>query len=138
LSTPETFLDSNVLVEFLLNKHTDEAERIRNLFRRVATQDEIIHLSATVLFEAAFVVTRRYDISREEAARAFKRLIALPGVRLPEPMIITDTLDLWVKETPLSFADCYHLMLTRHLGLDAIYTFDKKMGRLPDITRREP
>lgn len=51
---------------------------------------------------------------------------------------ILDALLFWVGQPALDFADCYHLALTKSLGLDAIYTFDKKMDRYPGVTRLEP
>ncbi len=39
---------------------------------------------------------------------------------------------------PLSFADCFHLTLTKELGMTQIYTFDRKMNRFPGVERLEP
>jgi len=51
---------------------------------------------------------------------------------------IIDALEFWVSQPPLDYADCYHLALTRELGLTGIYTFDRKKDRYPGVERIEP
>jgi hypothetical protein len=46
--------------------------------------------------------------------------------------------NLWSTQGPLSFADCFHLALTRQLGMTRIVTFDQKMDRYPGVERVEP
>jgi len=43
-----------------------------------------------------------------------------------------------VAEPSLSFADSYHLSLAKHLGLNQIISFDRKIAKDPAITRFEP
>ena len=46
--------------------------------------------------------------------------------------------DLWLRECAPSFADCYHLCLAHQLRLPTILSFDRKLNRLPGVTRVEP
>ena len=56
----------------------------------------------------------------------------LPGKRRFREMF-----DMYVN-TSLSFADAYHLVLMKRLGLTEIVTFDKRIERTPGIKRIEP
>lgn len=77
-------------------------------------------------------------ISRTLIAETLSELLLLNGFLLDREQELLEAMRLWVKESPLSFAGCYHLVLTKSLGLTEIYTFDKKMDRYPGVTRVEP
>jgi predicted nucleic acid-binding protein len=65
-------------------------------------------------------------------------ILDLTGVVLPGKRMFNYVFDLYVREAGLSFADCYHATLTKQLRLKTILSFDRKMGRIPGITRAEP
>ena len=51
---------------------------------------------------------------------------------------IVAALDFWQTHPALDYADCFHLTLTKDLGMSGIYTFDRKMDRFPGVERIEP
>ena len=132
------FVDANILIEHLVGENPETRSRSTALFARVRMGELTITMSATVIFETCWVLSRRYRVPRADIRDALTAIILLPGLSLEHREVVLESLDLWVKETPLSFADCYHLLSARHLGLTQIYTFDKKMNRLPGVTRVEP
>ena len=134
----EAFLDTNVLIDFLWPEHKDHHLRAVNLFNDVEAGRLRLHLAPTTIFEAAYVFDRVYRTPRQQIASALANVLALNGISLPERAAIISTLDLWARESPLSFADCYHLVLAESLGLEAISSFDRKMGRYPGVERLEP
>jgi predicted nucleic acid-binding protein len=64
--------------------------------------------------------------------------VSNPGISTDHPEAIQQALRLWAREGPLSFPDCFHLALTRQLGMTRIVTFDQKMDRYPGVERIEP
>lgn len=134
----EAFLDTNVLIDFLWPEHEDHHQRAVRLFHEVEAGQLRLHLAPTTIFEAAYVFDRVYHSPRQQIADVLTNLLALSGLVLPERTDIITTIGLWARESPLSFADCYHLVLAESLGLDAIYSFDRKMGRYPGVARLEP
>lgn len=70
-----------------------------------------------MVFEAVYLLERTSGNPRSLIASAFTELLALPNLHCRDKELLQETLDLWVKETPLSFADCYHRLYARHLGL---------------------
>ena len=65
-------------------------------------------------------------------------LITLPGLVVEQANAVESALRFWSHQGPLSFVDCFHLALTRALGMTQIYTFDRKMDRFPGVERVEP
>jgi predicted nucleic acid-binding protein len=134
----EAFLDTNILIDALVPAHADHHARAVRLISKASHGDVILHLSVTVILEATFVLTRAYRVPRRDIANELTNLLHLNNLVIPDKPLIAATLRLWTEESPLSFADCYHLVLASSLGLDAIYSFDRKMGRYPRVERIEP
>lgn len=57
---------------------------------------------------------------------------------MAEEHAVVDALGFWAGQPAFDYADCYHLALTRQLGMTQIYSYDKKMDRYPGVERVEP
>lgn len=132
------FLDSSVLVDAFQDSHLDHHTPAKSLLNQAAKGQVELHLSSTVLLETAYVLSKTYAVPRQLLANAFRGLLNMPAIVSPEIEVLRRTVDLWERESPLPFADCYHLVLAESLGLDAIYSFDRKMDRYPGVERLEP
>jgi len=121
-----------------MQNHEDHSPRASQLIVDISAGRQFGAMSETVVFETIFTVTKYYRVPRAAVKTAMERILQLENLSCPHKPLLHETLSLWVRETPLSFADCYHLVLTKALGLTEIYTFDKKMGRYPGVTRIEP
>jgi predicted nucleic acid-binding protein len=131
-------LDTNILARYLLNDIPDHSERARNLLRSAARGDEALFLPASVFVEISHLMTRRRSIPRQRVATALMQLLRFEVIHIQERNAVADALTFWEATGGLSFVDCYHLALTRHLGMTQIYTFDRKMNRFPGVARIEP
>jgi len=131
-------IDTNILLRHLLQDHDDHSPRASALLLEVRRGQRRIFCPATVIFEAIHILHGRAGLPRNKIAWALKNLIELPNFVLSEERVVVDALDFWAEQSPLDYADCYHLALTKALGLTEIYTFDKKMGRFPGVERIEP
>lgn len=131
------FIDSNVFVNHLLGTHPEHAPASTALLKRIQSGELVAWITETVAFETIFLLERSFHISRADIAPMFSGLLLLPNLHCRDKGLLLDTIDLWTQETPLSFADCYHLLYARHIGLTQIYTFDRKMNRLPGVARVE-
>ncbi len=136
--TRDGFLDTSVLIDALVPSHPDHHERAARLLDQVSQGNAVLHVSVSVILEATFVLTKAYGIPRREVATELSNILALAFLRSPDKEALVRTLGLWARESPLSFADCYHLVIAESLGLHAIYSFDRKMGRYPGVERIEP
>jgi predicted nucleic acid-binding protein len=131
------FLDTNVLVYHSLQNHPHHSPRCTALLLALAEGKYQAHCSSTVVLEAIYVLEKVYGVPRGDTYSTIHDLASIPSIQFDNRQAILDALEFWKDNTPLSFEDCFHLVLTKHLGLDSIYTFDKKMNRYPGVTRIE-
>lgn len=134
----ERFLDTNVLIRHLTQDHADHSPRSSRLIADVFAGIQIVHVSETMIFETVFTLSSMYKVPRAEISEVLIPFLRNQHIRCHRRLELTATLEYWAAQTPLSYADCYHLTLARSLGLTEIYSFDKKIDRFPDVTRVEP
>lgn len=135
---PDTFLDTNVLLRHILRNHPEHSPRARAFLERVAQGEVATRTADTVVFETVFTLEKLYRTLRTDIRDAVLPIIELPGIELPDKASFRVVFDLYVRHRSLSFADCYHAVLARQLGLEKILSFDRGFDRLPDIHRIEP
>ena len=135
---PDAFLDTNIPLRHVLQDHPDHSPRATALIDAIEQGKRAVRLADTVVFEAVFTLEKTYRVPRTEIRDALQPILDLPGVVLPGKRVFREVFDLYAREPALSFADCYHLILTKQLGLSQILSFDQKLGRMPGITRTEP
>lgn len=88
--------------------------------------------------ECTYVLHQQFSAPREEIAPLLTNIISLPHVDCDFKSSLLRSLSFWQDNPGLDFADCYHLALTKELGMTQIYSFDKKMDRYPGVERIEP
>jgi predicted nucleic acid-binding protein len=132
------FIDTNVLVYSIANNHPDYSPRCISLLEELALAQTSAVCAATAIFEAIYILHKQRGSSRIPVARSLTAIVRIPAISFEHREVLVDALRFWTDQSALDFADCYHLALTQSLGLNAIYTFDKKMDRYPGVTRLEP
>ncbi len=132
------FLDSNILVYHLTHIPESYGVRCTALLLELAEGRIAASCSSTVILEAAFVMEKRFSVPRAEIAPKLRDIVKIEAIQFDHREAILAALEFWVNQGPLSFADCYHLALTKSIGLDTIFTFDRKMNRYPGVARVEP
>lgn len=95
-------------------------------------------MPVTAMFECIYTCQSMREVPNEALADVLIEILHFPGVVTDNLGALVNALELWRTQGPLSFADCYHLALTKELGMTQIYTFDKKMDRYPGVERIEP
>jgi predicted nucleic acid-binding protein len=131
-------LDTNVICRHALDDHDQHSPRAKALFERVAQGEAHVFCPSTAIFEAIYVLNGRNESPRADVATYFATILEYPGFHPEHPESIGAAFELWTGNPVLDFADCYHLALTKELGMTQIYTFDKKMDRFPGVERIEP
>lgn len=132
------FIDTNILVYYLAQNHESFSSRSRILLDDLAAGRTTATCASTVIVETVCVLEKGFLVPRAAAYSALKSIVSMPAIAFDFREALLAALDFWNAQGPLSFADCYHLALAKVLGADAIYTFDKKIGRYPGVERLEP
>lgn len=133
----EPFLDTNILIRHLTQDHPTHSPRSTAFLQRIQSGELKVTTSVLVVFETVYILQRIYRISRADIAAAILPLLDLPGIHLPEKPLISPTFDIFVNKN-LSFADSFHAVLVRLLGLNEIVSFDEGFDRISWLTRVEP
>jgi predicted nucleic acid-binding protein len=131
-------IDTNVLVYHLSGENGSLSTRSSALMHRLRAGQEEVFLPVTVVFECVYIFQSTYKVPKDHLASLLIEVLKFPGIVTDRLDAMVDALHFWGNQGPLDFADCYHLALTKSLGLDAIYTFDRKMDRYPGVARIEP
>lgn len=131
-------LDINILIYHLTQNHDDHASRCNFLMRSVRMGRQSVYCSSTAIMECTFVLEKQFSAPREEIAPLLANIISLPHVVCDFKQSLLEGLEFWQLNLGLDFADCFHLALTKELGMTQIYSFDKKMDRFEGVERIEP
>jgi predicted nucleic acid-binding protein len=132
------FIDTNIFIYHLTNNHPEHSSRCTALMEQIEAGEIDAVTAVTAVDETLRVLTIVFGHDRPAAALALSTLMSQPEFDIDHRRAVLDAINFWSLQSPLSFVDCYHLMLTKDLGMTEIYTFDKKMHRFPGVSHIEP
>lgn len=115
-------LDANVVLRYLLQDIQEQYEKSSRLII-----GSVCYVSDVIITEAAFVLEKRLDLSREDVVSLLKGFIGLPTVVCNDGLLHA-TIALFASSEKLSFPDCYAAVEAR-LNQDTLVTFDKDLIR---------
>lgn len=136
--TRAVFVDTNVLLRFLLGDHENHSPRAHAFFESARDGSSQLWCSSTVVFEVVFILERNLKKTRSEVGAAVSMLVRSPMIRIQDSDGIYAAAQLYVKHPQLSFADCFHAALALESASRTIATFDKEFDRVEGLIRIEP
>ena len=138
MSEPYCFIDTAFVIRQLTRDVEPLSTYASALFAAIEREELTAQTSVTVVLETIYVMTTQYHAGRIELAEGLASLLALDGIELAGKRHVLEALQLWALIRRLSFADAYHLVLTKYSLHKRIATFDKGMDNcLPNVTRIE-
>lgn len=132
------FIDTNILLRHLLGDQMEQSPASLHVFEELAEGTRCARVSATVFFEAVYILTTHYSIDRARTAEALREIASLSSIEFPDRAAVLAALDLYEQHPVLSFADCLHAALSLEFCQGKVYTYDRKFGQVPGIARLEP
>jgi predicted nucleic acid-binding protein len=133
-----SFLDTSVLLRHYLQDHEDQSPRAKALIRAILRGERSVQIADTVVFETVYVLEKSYRVPRALIRDLLQEFLDMPGVLLPGKRIYRAVFANYTARLALSFADCFHLELAKHLAQGNVIAFDRKMGTVEGIVREEP
>jgi len=131
-------LDTNVLARYYVEDAADaEADRQREVARRLIESGSPLAVCKTVLLELEWVMRGYYRFAREEVAGIYRHLLSMPNLEVEDKIAVSRALEHY--EVGLDFADALHHASYR--DCDTMVTFDdrklsrksKRMGLSPSV-----
>jgi predicted nucleic acid-binding protein len=135
---PILFLETNVFLRHLTADHPEYSPRASAFFDRIQRGEVVVRITDTVVFETVFTLQSFYRVPRDVIRDSLLSILEMPGIVLPGKNDLREVFDLYVAHRSISYADCFHAVLLKRLGLTTIVSFDRDVDPLPDITRVEP
>ncbi len=78
-----------------------------------------------------------YEVPRERVAELMRAAIALPSIGTVGPPSLVRALEIYEVDR-LDFAEAYLVAQAEATGVNTVLSFDRTIGRVTTVTRREP
>ena len=127
-------LDTNVLVQLLIEDDAAQTRRARSLVDAAVEQEEVVLVSLPVLLEAEWVLRSRYEIPPEAILGLFRAALETRELAFEDEAAIEEALFNW-QEDLSGFSDCLIVAHNRQLGCRSTATFDGRAARLPGASK---
>lgn len=131
------FLDTNILLRYLVGENDEQAERSLNLLMRIERGEEKVFTSSLVIFETVFTLQKFYKVPRQEIAEQILNIISMRSLQLPDKSIYQRAFHLYISKN-ISFADAYNAAYALEEERPVIYSWDTDFDKIDGITRLEP
>ena len=122
------FLDTNVILRYLLNDKPDQFDKIKETFSLLKTGKINGYILSEVLLEAYYVLVSFYKMPKKEALISLKKLLLYKGFIGKEKEILLNAIDHVLNNTSVGLLD-WVLCLKSKRKNGTILTFDKKLER---------
>ncbi len=133
----EAYVDSNVLIRFLMGDDPEMAERVRRSLTAAADGQIRLILTPVVMAELVWTLSSFYRLKRKEVAGNLLRLLTLRGLEVRDRDAVTVALSLF-GERNLDFVDAFLAACALVEGPGQICTFDRHFRNIPGLTVVEP
>ena len=122
-------VDINLLVRLIVRDDPEQIGRAENFVERGAW---VSHLA---LAEATWVLAAVYGRDPRSIAAAIERLLHHTSVTIQDSDVVAAALAHFRKRPALGFSDCMLLEVARKAGHLPLGTFDRNLGKLPDVQK---
>jgi predicted nucleic-acid-binding protein len=125
------WLDTNVILRFLIRDNESLFEKARKLFTEAEQGNLRLFLHPLVVAELVWTLDSFYGYTKKEIITVVGALIEADGIYLQELDIVRNALYLY-EEKNVDYIDAYLAAYAISNKPDAVYSFDKKhFGKLP-------
>ena len=133
------FLDTNIILRYLLRDDEPKAQRCLELLEKAERREIILHTTDLVIAETVWVLESpsTYNLPKDRIRDLLLPIILLPGLRLTDKRLYRRIFDLYVNQD-IDFIDAYNVAHLEKWGLRQIYSYDLDFDRISGITRLEP
>jgi predicted nucleic acid-binding protein len=133
------FLDTNVILRFLLQDHPEHSAPSTALFHQLETGQIQLVTSHAVITEVVHVLSSRtlYAMSRVDIRDRLLPLLSWPSLVISEKQSLVRALDIYILAT-IDFVDALMIAQMEHDQLHTVVSFDRDFDKFQHIRRREP
>ncbi|BAI79890.1 conserved hypothetical protein [Deferribacter desulfuricans SSM1] len=122
------FLDTNVILRYLLKDKPEQFNEIKETFSLLKTGKIKGYILSEVLLETYYVLVSFYNVPKEEALISLKKLLLYKGFIGKEKEILLNAIDYVLNNPKVGLLD-WVLCLKSKQKNGAILTFDKILAK---------
>jgi predicted nucleic-acid-binding protein len=127
------FIDTNLLLRFLLDDLPEQSNAVDRLFDLAATGQIKLVTNALVIAEVVWVLSSVYKASREGIRERVLSILHAPGIEIGEASLLQMAINDYVEKN-VGFIDAFNAAWARKEGITDVYTFDRRhYSRFPGI-----
>jgi len=133
------FLDTNVILRYLLRDDEIKAQRCLELLERAEKREINLRTTDLVIAELVWVLESptTYSLPRGRVRDLLLPVILLPGLKLPGKKLYRRMFELYVDQN-IDFIDAYNATHMEKRGLSQIYSYDSDFDKIAGVRRVEP
>jgi predicted nucleic-acid-binding protein len=120
-------VDANAIVTLLIGRERVQFERARAFFEEVREGAHFAYLPTAVVAECVYVLTKVYQVPRDETAAKLLLLLDYRGI-IPESAAIRQALTLY-RSHKVDFVDALVVAVAQERGY-GVFSFDRDLERL--------
>jgi len=140
----EAFIDTNVLLRYLLDDILEQADAVESLLLQAAQGQLTLRTNALVLAEIVWTCESYYQLSKEDIKDMVLMILNTPGLKTADRDLITETIFTYADEN-IDYIDAFNARWMKQQSIEMIYTFDQKhykriqgiRAKAPPLSRRQ-
>lgn len=122
------FVDTNVIVRFLLHDVQTQYDATMALFEQAKSSNADIFLVPEVLFEIDYVLTKVYHVKKTIIVNNLKEIITTPYIHVLEREQLIEALSLY-ERLSIKFVDAYLFSIAKKEQAE-VFSFDQDFRKL--------
>ena len=116
-------IDTNVIIRFLLGDNEKFLQKSIEIYQQIENATLQVEVLEGVLMEVFFVLTKFYELPKQEVINDLKNILALEGVANSDKIILFETLNL-MNIKNIDFVDALICAKSKLQGYEKL-SFDK-------------
>ena len=131
------FIDTNILIRFLVNDIPQKADACEKIFKNAVAKKETLFTTEMVIAEIIWVLESYYELSQQEVQEKVEKILNTPNLICPHKDLILNALSIY-GEKNIDYIDAYNALILKDKGIKELYSYDKHYDQMDWLTRLEP
>jgi predicted nucleic acid-binding protein len=131
------YVDSNVILRFLIGDPPEMAEESARLFRAVEDRTVTLIVDDIVVAEVVWVLSSYYRHTARDIAAVLRGFLLQDGIEVQERDTLLLALTLYETKN-VDFADSLLAARMQERGIRDVFSFDRRFDRLAGVRRIPP
>ena len=134
----EAFIDTNLLIRYLLNDLPDQADAVETILKRADAGKVLLKTNVMVIAELVWTCESFYKLSKQEIRDKVVMILNTPGLEIENHDLLLQAILLYADQN-IDFIDAYNGCWAKDEKIPLVLTFDQRhYKRIPGIAVEVP